>query len=102
MPAFQQQGTVYVIHSDCYYNCVSGKPFVPNLYWNVITTHGNIIPVVTNGYKNEKTAKQKIIQNVKEVKECVFIHEQTKEEHDKEFEMLISRVAPEFIWSPFQ
>lgn len=90
MPAFQQQGTVYVIHSDRYYKSISNKPFVPHLYWNVITTNGNIIPVVTNGYKNEKIAKQKIIQNVKAVKQCVFIHKQTKEEYDKEFSMFIS------------
>ena len=95
MPAFQQNGTVYITHSDRYYNCCSNKPFVPNHYWNVITTHGNIIPVVTHGYKSEKTAKQKIIQNVKEVKGCVLLHVETKEEHDREFMMLISMIADE-------
>lgn len=92
MPAFQQEGTVYVIHSDRYYKSISNEPFVPHLYWNVITTSGNIIPVVTNGYKNTKTAKQQIIQNVKAVKECVLIHEQTKEEYDREFSWHISKM----------
>jgi hypothetical protein len=101
MPAFQQNGIVYVIHSDRYYNCISNKPFCPNIYWNVITTDNNIIPVVTNGYKNNNTAKQKIIQNLKAVKECVLIHQQTQEEHDKEFSMLINRVTPEYIFNPF-
>lgn len=96
MPAFQQQGTVYVIHSNRYYTCNHNKPFCPNLYWNVITTTNNIIPVVTNGYKNTNTAKQKIIQNVRNVQECILIHEQTEEEHDKEFSMLLNNVRYEF------
>jgi hypothetical protein len=87
MPAFQQNGTVYVVHSNYYYNSISSQPFAPQNYWNVITHDGNIIPVVTQGYRSEKSAKQKIIQNVKAVKECVLLHVETKEEHMKLFDM---------------
>ena len=89
MPAFQQNGTVYVVHSDYYYNSISNKPFMPHVYWNVITEDNNIIPVTTLGYKSEKTAKQKIIQNVKNVRECVMVHAETQEESDKMFRMLM-------------
>lgn len=89
MPASKtKNGAVCIYHSDRYYKCISGTPYVPHHFWNVITIHGDIIPVTTNGYKSDKTAKQKIIQTVEDVAHCVLLHVETEEEHDRYTDMV--------------
>jgi hypothetical protein len=83
MPALRYNGTINVIHSNYYYKTINSNPVAQMVYWNVIDQDNDIIPVTTYGYKNYTIAERKIKEYVLNVKEIVFLHEETEEEYEQ-------------------
>jgi len=80
MNYYIQHGCYWITHSRYFNQWVGGLPYAPHVYWNVITDDEDIIPVCTYGYKNLKSAKQKIKKYIVDVKECCLLHIETEEE----------------------
>lgn len=76
MPVFNYQGTLNIIHSDYYYKTPSSNPYAPCVYWNVVTDDGDILPVVSHGYKKHSTVENNIKKHISNVKEIVFLYEE--------------------------
>lgn len=74
---------LYLTHSKYFYQWIGGLPFAPQVYWNVVTDD-DVIPVVTHGYKNEKSAQRQIKSYISNIKEFRLIHVETEEECDIE------------------
>lgn len=70
---------LYLTHSKYFYQWTGGLPFAPHVYWNVVTDD-DVIPVVTYGYKNEKSAQKQIKYYISNIKEFRLIHVETEEE----------------------
>jgi len=87
--------TVYIVESKYYRQWVGGLPFAPHMYWNVVTDD-DVIPVMTHGYKNEKSSQKQIKQYVSNVKEIRLIHVETKEEYDIAFQKYMKRMRESF------
>ncbi len=88
---FKDDETVYIVQSKYYIQCVRGLPFAPHMYWNVVTDD-DVIPVITYGYKNEKSSQKQIKQYILNVKEIRLIHIETKEENDIAFQKYIKKM----------
>jgi hypothetical protein len=88
---FKDDETVYIVQSKYYSQCVRGLPFAPHMYWNVVTDD-DVIPVITYGYKNEKSSQKQIKQYILNVKEIRLIHIETKEENDIAFQKYIKKM----------
>lgn len=71
---------LYLTHSKYFYQCIGGLPFAPQVYWNVVTDD-DVIPVVTHGYKNEKSVQRQIKSYISNIKEFRLIHVETEEEY---------------------
>ena len=85
-----QNGWYWITHSRYYNQWAGGLPYAPVVYWNAITDD-DIIPVCTWGYKNLKSAQQKIKKCIVDVKEYRLLHIETKEEYDIQSEKVIQR-----------
>jgi hypothetical protein len=90
MPAFNYHGTLNIIHSDYYYKTPSSNPYAPHVYWNVVTDDGDILPVISLGYKKHSMVEKNIKKHVSNVKEIVFLHEETEQEKDEYFRKFMS------------
>lgn len=90
MSKFCQDECIYLVHSKYYRQWVGGLPFAPHMYWNVVTDD-DVIPVVTHGYKNEKSSQKQVKSNISNVQEIRLIHVETKEEYDVQLQTYIKR-----------
>ncbi len=84
MPAIDEKGSLYLIHSRYYSQWTGGLPYAPFTYWNVITDD-DVIPVCTYGYKTLKSAQRQISSYISNVKEYKLLHVETEEEHEVQF-----------------
>ena len=78
MPYFTYHGTLNIVHSDLYYKIITDQD-ISQTYWNVTTDDGDVIPVISCGYKKREMVEKRIKGYFQNVKEIVFLHKDTEE-----------------------
>lgn len=92
----RENGSIWITHSTYYSRWTGGLPFRPHVYWNLISDQYDRIPVCTYGYKNHSTAEAAIRRYVNNIKELVFIYEQSEQEYQIEYDRIVLMIRDYF------